>query len=217
MSSSTKDGTGSKKFLFDANDFNEDRSTAEDPVYTEEQLLIAKEQAHAQGRSEGVAETRRAQEEATHKALQKTIALLEQLMLAEDRREIEQMMQTVRLAMRVTHKLLPQFAESHAMAEVERVILEAIDARRDEPRIAITVSAAQLDMLKEQIDTLAAQRGYAGKVIIIADDAMQASDVRVEWADGGAERLYARLYAQIETEFAKAIAGMQQTLDTGHK
>jgi hypothetical protein len=42
---------------------------------------------------------------------------------------------------------------------------------------------------------------------------MSPSDVRVEWADGGAERLYERLYAQIELEFAKAIAGMQETLN----
>jgi hypothetical protein len=35
----------------------------------------------------------------------------------------------------------------------------------------------------------------------------------VEWADGGAEKIFERLYTQIENEFAKSIAGMNATLE----
>lgn len=212
MSSSTKDDHGAKKFLFDHNDFGAVKPKADEPIYTEAQLLLAKEQSQLQGKADGVRETRQAQEEATLKCLEKIITLCEKLILAEDRRQIEQLMETVRLTARVTHKLLPQFAEKYSMDEIERVITQAIDARRDEPRIAITVPTMHLDTLKDQIDGMAVEKGYAGKLILIADDHMSPSDVRVEWADGGAERMYERLYAQIETEFAKAIAGMQETL-----
>ena len=161
---------------------------------------------------EGVKETRQQQEELSLRYLEKIITLLEKLVLAEDRREIAQMMNTVMLTARVTHKLLPQFADRFSLGEIERVIVEAIEARRDEPRIAITVPTAHLETLRGQIDGLAIEKGYAGKVILLADDHLSPSDVRVEWADGGAERMYERLYAQIEGEFAKAIAGMQETL-----
>ena len=60
----------------------------------------------------------------------------------------------------------------------------------------------------------ALERGFAGKLILIAEDNLGPSDCRVEWADGGAERLYERLFAQIEMEFAKAIAVMQKTIET---
>lgn len=212
MSSSTKNDGEVKKFLFDTNDFGENKPSADDPVYTEEQLLLAKKQAQEQGKAEGVKDTRLNQEELTLRCLEKTITLLEKLILAEDRREIAQMMDTVRLTARVTHKLLPQFADRFSLDEIERVIVEAIEARRDEPRIAITVPTAHLETLKGHIDGLAIEKGYAGKLILLADDALSPSDVRVEWADGGAERLYERLYAQVEGEFAKAIAGMQETL-----
>ena len=46
----------------------------------------------------------------------------------------------------------------------------------------------------------------------MSDDNLAATDVRVEWADGGAERLYERLFSQVEGEFAKAIAGMQAAI-----
>ncbi|HYD18988.1 MAG TPA: hypothetical protein VEF76_10960, partial [Patescibacteria group bacterium] len=152
------------------------------------------------------------QEEQALKCFQQIITLLERLILAEDKREIQKMMDTVRLTARVTHKLLPRFAERYSMDEIERVITEAIEARRDEPRIAITVPTQHMEALKSGIDALAAKQGFGGKVILLSDDARSPSDVRVEWADGGAERLYERLYAQIESEFAKAIAGMQSTI-----
>lgn len=212
MSSSTKNDGEVKKFLFDTNDFDEHKPSSDDPIYTEEQLLLAKKLAQETGKTEGVKETRQNQEETTLRCVEKVITLLEKLILAEDKREIASMMNTVKLTARVTHKLLPQFADKYAMDEIERVITEAIEARRDEPRIAITVPTAHLDVLKNQIDGLAAEKGYAGKLILLADDNMSPSDVRVEWADGGAERLYARLYAQVEGEFTKAIAGMQETL-----
>lgn len=203
-----------KKFLFDTNDF--DKQPEPEPVavtYSEEQLLLAKNQSYAQGRAEGAAEAQAAQEKRLADLVENMIGMIEQLIAAEERREIENMMQATRLALRVTHKLLPQFAQKSALEEIERVIIENLDVRKDEPRIAVTVPTQHLDALKARADELALQRGFAGKLILIADDAMGPSDCRVEWADGGAERLYERLFAQIEGEFAKSFAAMKTTLD----
>ena len=76
------------------------------------------------------------------------------------------------------------------------------------------VPTMHLDALKNRMDDLALERGFAGKLILIADDTMEASDCRVEWADGGAERLYERLFAQIENEFAKSMSAIQTTRDS---
>lgn len=211
MSSSTKNDGGSKKFLFDAHDFDKTGPSPDDPVYTEDQLVVAKTQSFEQGKTEGQQAASQSIAQETAQCLQKAITLLEKLILAEERRELDQMAQTVRLTARVTAKLLPQFAQKYALDEIERVIVEAVEARRDEPRIAITVSTLHLDELKEKIDGLAMEKGYGGKVILIADDNLAHTDVRVEWADGGAERVYERIYAQIETEFAKAIDAIEST------
>lgn len=215
MNSSTKNDGEMKKFLFDNNDFDKP-APAEKPAisYSEEQLILAKTQAHAQGKQEAAAEARAAQELQTQKLLDTLIAQMERLIAAEDRREIENMMAATKLALRVTHKLLPQMAERFSLAEIEGVILSSLDVRKDEPRIAVMIPVQHMDVLKDRIDRLALERGFAGKMILIADDNLGPSDCRVEWADGGAERMYDRLSAQIEMEFAQAIAMMQKTIET---
>ncbi len=211
MSSSTKDGEV-KKFLFDAHDFDREREEAAKPVFTEEQLIVAKMQAQAQGKAEGLKEATQRQEEQIAKCLAQMGLACEKLVAAEGVRDVEQMIAATKLAMQVAHKLLPQFAQRFSLEEIERVVLQSIETRREEPRIAIIVPTVHLEALKGRIDQLAHEKGYAGKLIIIADDNLAPTDCRVEWADGGAERLYERLFSQVEAEFAKAIAGMQATL-----
>ena len=220
MSSSSKEGgpapmTDAKKFLFDANNF--DRTKPEVVVYSEEQVAQIKAQTLALGKSEGVNDTRQKQEELIGQLLQKTLAQAEKLVKNEDRREIEKCTDAVKLAMQVVHKLLPGFAERYAVSEIERVITQSIEARRDEPRIAVIVPTMHLESLTARIDALALDKSYAGKIILIADDALPPTDCRVEWADGGAERLYERLLSQIDTEFTKAIAGTHMALEQEKK
>ena len=179
--------TDAKKFLFDTNNF--DRTKPEVVVYSEEQVAQIKAQTLAAGKSEGVNDTRQKQEELIGQLLQKTLAQAEKLIKNEDRREIEKCTDAVKLAMQVVHKLLPGFAERYAVSEIERVITQSIEARRDEPRIAVIVPTVHLEALTARIDALALDKSYAGKIILIADDALPPTDCRVEWADGGAERL----------------------------
>ncbi len=204
-----------KKFLFDRNNF--DRTKPDAVVYTEEQLALAKNQSLALGKTEGVKDTRQKQEELIAQLLQKTLAQTEKLAKNEDRREVEKCADAVKLAMQVVHKLVPGFAQQYAVPEIERVITQSIEARRDEPRIAVIVPTAHLEFLKTRIDALTTDKSYAGKVILIADDNLPPTDCRVEWADGGAERLYERLFSQIDNEFTKAIAGTGMALDPNKK
>ncbi len=218
MSSFTRNDEEMKKFLFDTHDFDKTKPETEaQPVYSEEQMTLARQQGVTQGRQEGLHEARQAQEEQIVKALQEISTRVEKLAAAEDRREAEKTIDAATLAMRIAHKLLPQFARTCALEEIQSVILAAIEQRRDEPRIAVTVPTAHLTALKEKIDAMALEKGYAGKIILLADDAIAETDCRVEWSDGGAERIYERLYMQIETEFTKAIAGIKSTMDDNRK
>lgn len=207
-----------KKFLFDTHDFDDSKvdDTPPAPTFSEEQLELARQQSLAQGKAEGVRETRSAQEEKISALLQAITAQCGLLVAAEEKREMEKCIDAAKMALKITHKLLPQFAQRYALSEIENVIVKSIDARRDEPRIAVTVSTHHLEALRARVDVIAAEKGYSGKLILIADDNLSAADCRVEWADGGAERLYERIYAQIETEFANAIAGMKSTMDGGN-
>jgi len=215
-SSSNEDGpvkpmTDVKKFLFDTNNF--DNTKPEIVVYSEEQVELLKNQTLAQGKADGVKETKQKQEEVISQLLQKMLTHVEKMAKNEDRREVEKCADAVKLALQVVHKMLPGFAQQYAVSEIERVIAQTIEARRDEPRIAVIVPTVHLEALKERVDALSNGKAYAGKIILIADDALPATDCRVEWADGGAERLYERLLSQIDAEFTKALTGMNMTLE----
>lgn len=202
-----------KKFLFDTNDFNQMKSRADANTYTEEQLQMAKNQSFALGKADGVKESKQQQEERIAELLQKALLVAENLANAEDRREVEKCIEAAKLTMRVTRKLLPQFALQYSINEIEHAILQAIEARKDEPRIAVIVPTAHLEALKTGMDALAIQKGYAGKVILLADDSLPPTDCRVEWADGGADRLYEQLFSQIEGKFTSAISTMRSSIE----
>ncbi|MBI3440956.1 MAG: hypothetical protein HY052_04010 [Proteobacteria bacterium] len=204
--------TDAKKFLFDTHDFSKKKPGA-DVVYTEEQVTAARNQ----GVALGLQEAKQRQEERIANLLQKTLDSVEKLAQAEERRELEKCIDTITLAMRVTHKLLPKFSTQYALPEIERVILQALELRKDEPRIAVIVPTVHLETLKAQIDAFALGKGYAGKVILLADDTLPPTDCRVEWADGGAERVYERLFSQMENEFTQAISGVQTNLERNEK
>lgn len=210
-----------KKFLFDTIDFDEPEVVDDAPTFSEEQVTLARDEGQKHGHAKGYAEGHADAARAAHDAVEEKLRILldgvtlslGQLTANEERREMEKCIDAARMALHIVHKLMPQLAASHGLPEVERIIASAVDARRDEPRIAITVPTALLDALKGRIDQLAQDRGFAGKLIVIADDAMAPSDCRVEWADGGSERLLGRLMLQIEGEFSRAIAGMQGALE----
>ncbi len=221
MSSSTKDDGGMKKFLFDTIDFDEPEVVDTAPTYSEEQVMLAREEGLRQGQAKGYAEGHAQAAQAAHDAVEEKLRVLldaitlslGQLTSNEDRRVMEICIDAARMALHIVHKLMPQLTMQHGLPEIERVIAAAVDARREEPRIAVTVPTALLEPLKGRIDQLAQDRGFAGKLILVADDAMALSDCRIEWADGGSERLVGRLMMQIENEFSRAIAGMQGALE----
>lgn len=202
--------TDVKKFLFDTKSFDDVKPA----IYTDEQVELARTQGFEKGKAEGLAEAGQRQEEQIATVLQKALTQVEKLVKNEDRREMEKCADAAKLTLRAMSKLLPAFADKYALPEIERVIAQSIETRRDEPRLAVTLPAAHLEALSARVDAIAAGKGFAGKVILLADDAMPATDCRVEWADGGAERLYTRLLAQIETEFTKAIDGMNAVATT---
>ena len=60
--------------------------------------------------------------------------------------------EAAKLALQVTQKLLPQFARQAAVQEIGQVVAAAIEDKKDEPRITVTVPPAHLDALKARIE-----------------------------------------------------------------
>ena len=64
---------------------------------------------------------------------------------------------------------------------------------------------ALIDSLQSNIDRIAASCGFTGKVALFGDPAMAATDCRVEWADGGAERSFEATWQEIENAINRGL------------
>lgn len=100
----------------------------------------------------------------------------------------EQEDQTRHLALAIAKKIVPVFVAQNGFQEIEALIGDTIREMAREPRLVVRVHEAEFDVLDEKIQTIAAQRAYSGKVVVLTDPEIAAGDCRIEWADGGVAR-----------------------------
>jgi flagellar assembly protein FliH len=100
----------------------------------------------------------------------------------------EQEEQTRCLALAIAKKVLPAFTSQNGLQEIEALVNDTIREMAREPRLVVRVHQEEFDALNEKIQSIATQRAYPGKIVILADAEIASGDCRIEWADGGAER-----------------------------
>ncbi len=195
------------KFRFDQN-FSDrvTRSASIGRRYTEAELAACRDEAFAKGVTEGHVQAEAEAKKLAAEALS-TIATQMHALLDAHARAIETSANdAAELAVEVGRKFARALMEAQPMAEIEDLIVQCVGRIHGEPRVAIRVNAGLLDILRERIDALAEQSGFAGKLVLLGDDAIPASDCRIEWADGGAERDIARLGEDIDATIERLAA-----------
>jgi len=187
------------------------------PTIITEELEQARSKAHAEGRKAGLAAGLQQGRDEAEKQMQ--AALTDALVrladgvevLVADREDLNAARtgQPLAMAMAMVNKLLPSLIRSHGATELESFIATCLNEAIDEPRLAIKVSEGMVAALRPHIEAMAADRGFAGRLIILGDARLGPSDARIEWADGGAERNTEQLLADI-TAIAERMLGTQE-------
>ena len=196
----------SEKFLFDtsfeAPDLGGDAvrpvRKPPPPKFDEEDLERARAEGHAAGKEIGAQEAMRSIEQQISQAVDAITAQMSGLAQAQVESHERQGRETLEVALTVVRKIFPGLAGRNGLAEVESVIRDCLERLRDEPRIVIRVADAVLDQVEARVGDLAARAGFEGKIVYLAQDGLNPGDVRVEWADGGAERDSERLWREID-------------------
>ncbi|MBL1146657.1 MAG: hypothetical protein HND56_04565 [Pseudomonadota bacterium] len=205
------DSDKTKKFLFDLRSFDvPDPEHVEPPKFSEEEVAQFKQESFESGKSSGMDEARRQQEETLIALMRNMSALLTKLLESEARREEEKNNAIIRLSLKIAQKLFPGLAKAHAMDEIERTVQAVLEKRKEEPRLVVTVHDSILDKLRERMDTLSETAGFHGKIILMGgDDHLAPTDCRIEWADGGAEKNFEQIFTEIENTLSKQLAGQR--------
>lgn len=181
------------------------------PTFSEEELAAARQAAFAEGRMAGLTEAEAAQAARVAAAVEllppQLARIGEQIAAEADVRRRE----SLEAALTVVRKLFPQLARTHGLDEVHAVIEQSLERLRDEPRVVIRCADADLDALRERAEQARLRSGFEGKLVFLADERLESGDLRVEWADGGAERDHKRLWQEIDAIIARALTPAGET------
>jgi flagellar assembly protein FliH len=180
------------------------------PTFSEEELEAARQAAFAEGKAAGLAEA----EDSHSKRLAENLAALpphlEALARQLEAQEDERRRSALDAAVTVVRKLFPRLAREGGMEEIQAVVEACLERLRDEPRLVIRSADQDLDILRERIEQGAQRAGFEGKIVFLADETIASGDVRVEWADGGAERDQSALWKEIDAIIARALGPAEQ-------
>jgi flagellar assembly protein FliH len=177
------------KFLFDA-DFGPG-GAAERPVAAAEHTVKLAE-AESKGYRDGYAA---AENEKVAEAERRIAAAFEQIgdgidKMARGLAAIEARLEAeaVEVAVAVGRKLAPALIEREPLAEMAALTTDCLKQLVASPHVAVRGHDSLQTIARERLETIARDRGFEGRLIVIADPEVAAGDCRIDWADGGLVR-----------------------------
>ncbi|NBC34555.1 MAG: hypothetical protein GVY13_17905 [Alphaproteobacteria bacterium] len=186
-----------------------------EPTFSRADLNAARAEGYAAGEEAGKATALNSVQERLGEALS---AVSRQLgPLVEQRRLDQETMveQSVQIALAISRRVLPELARRKGLAEIEALVRDCLRDMSEEPRIVVRVSDEMLDLMRARIDPMAQSLGFPGSIVLLAEPSFGPADCRVEWADGGAERLAGQVWQEVETAVARFLEYPQSVLPGG--
>ncbi len=190
--------------------FDEDFATGAKPTMTvveaERRRADAEAQAHRKGFAAGQAQ---AQDEANQRVAA-ALALIGDGLSRLDRAltGIETRLETeaVEVAVAVAAKLAPQLIAREPFAEISALANECFHQLVTAPHVVVRIGVDAYEGAKEQLEEIARARGFEGRLVVMADEALAPGDCRIEWADGGVTRDQAATLSAIDEVVGRYVA-----------
>ena len=173
------------------------------PVFSEEELM----EARARGYAEGEAAGRGAAEAEAEAQLAAALSTLgERIGEVLDRQaasDAELRHEAATFAVAMVRRLQPELARRHGLGEVEAVIRDCMSGLLAEPRLIVRMPADQADALAPRIVQMAEEMGFEGRLDLKPDGQLAPGDCRLQWSEGGAERIAATVLETVDAAMAR--------------
>lgn len=93
--------------------------------------------------------------------------------------------EAIDVAVAVARKLAETLVAREPMAEIRALVADCLTNLRAAPHLVVRVNDALLEAAREDLTRLAAERGFEGRLVILAEPDTAPADARIEWATGG--------------------------------
>jgi len=203
---------GAKPFLFDR-DFQGRRRGEEMIPITQHLAAIseAEQRAFDAGHKEGHQTALELQPARLAAAMEKLGMQVSLEIARSEARALAQEIGAIELALELARKLAGRAIERYPVAAIESAVQECFTEARTAPHIAVRVHESLVEDVKAHLGGLAADRGFAGKLVILGEPEIAPGDVRLEWADGGVVRERAAIDQAIEKTIHNHIASVESS------
>jgi len=200
------------KFLFDVDFSAQDKARDRAPTTAEIAQKIASAEARAYG--EGF---EAGQREAKAESDRRTALALEEIRLAMQAivarfSGIERRMETeaVDVAVAAARKLCSQLIAAEPLGEITGLVSDCFSQLVSTPHLVVRINSSLYEAAREKIERLAAQSGFEGRLVILAEPEIASGDCRIEWADGGVVQERAAIEARIDELVGRYMASQEQ-------
>ena len=199
-----------RKYLFDVSFDQVASKPAAEPEqppeekFTRAELEAAQAAARAEGRNAGLTEANEAATAKAAAALATLADCLKSLFATADAAAAQTQREAIEALRIIVAKVLPATAAKGALAEIEAFAAKCLIDAIDEPRAVLRVAPEVYEPVRGQLEAMAAASGFGGRIVLLADESLAASDARLEWADGGVERNTAELLREADAAMARS-------------
>jgi flagellar assembly protein FliH len=173
------------KFLFDQ-DFSpnargEAANAADAARKVAEAEARGRSSGYAAGQADANAETARRNAMAMEAIARTLNGIAAHLGQTEARIEAE----AVDIAVAVARKLCAELTSREPLAELTALVTDCLRHLVSTPHLVVRINDALYDSARQQIEGLARQSGFEGRLVILSDPDIAHGDCKLEWADGG--------------------------------
>jgi flagellar assembly protein FliH len=176
-----------------------------EPTFSKGELEAARQAGSQAGREAALAEAAQSTETRVGEALSRLASGITEVLAARQSYIDEAQRQagdTMRVLLR---KAVPALSRKAPLVEIDALVTDCLREAFDEPRIVLRVADALFEAVQQRLGALTASTGFAGRIVLLADETLGPGDARVEWAEGGAERDARRLLRDIDGALARAL------------
>lgn len=125
---------------------------------------------------------------------------------------IEARMETeaVDVAVAVARKLCSDLISGEPLAEITALVSDCFSHLVSTPHLVVRINDQLYDLAREKIERQAAQSGFEGRLVILAEPDIATGDCRIEWADGGVVLERSAIEAKINELVGRYMASRDQ-------
>ena len=121
--------------------------------------------------------------------------------------------EAVEVSVAVAAKLAPELVAREPFAEISALANECFHQLVAAPHVVVRIGADVFEMAKEKLEEIARAKGFEGRLVVLADEAMAPGDCRIEWADGGVNRDQAATLSAIDDVVGRYVAARITTIN----